>query len=352
MAPMPDGRVAVTGAGGFIGGRLVEILARAGVQTQALVRTGLEAPRLEALGCSTFRGDVTIPATLTQFVSGCTCLVHCAAGGSDLAESRLVNVEGTRALMRAFADAGGTRVVHVSSVAVHGTNGLPRLVTEEQPLVADGSEYEVSKAEGERAALAIGADLGLEVVVVRPTLVYGPGSRQWTLGFLDRVRYESVRLLGGGRGAANLIYIDDLCGLLIGGLMADSRAAGSAYFASGPDVVTWREFLGAYACMLGKPEPAMVPAALTRLAFQAALLRHKAVLRPLVISPFDTVGQFQSAVFSIEKARTQLAYAPGYPFEKGMTATVEWLVARGHLPGSSVGNYARALERGRARIDG
>lgn len=336
--PASDGRVLVTGAGGFVGGRLVELLARAGVPTNALIRTGLEAPRLEALGCSTFRGDIALPATLPAAARGCTALVHCAVGGADLEDSRRINVAGTISLLNAFAEAGGRRVVHVSSVAVHGTTGLPDVVTEQQPFVTKGSSYELSKAEGEAAALGFGADLGLEVLVIRPTLVYGPGSRQWTLGLVERVRYECVRLVDGGLGTANLIYIDDLCELLVRALFADADAAGEAYFASGPDLVTWREFLGAYAQMLDKPEPKNLPMTRAQLVYRASLLRHKAVQRALVIDPFDMVAQTQAAVFSIEKAKRRLGYAPAYPFERGIRSTCVWLVDKGYLPQVALGN--------------
>lgn len=348
--PLSNERVLVTGAGGFVGGRLVDLLLREGVATAALVRTGLESPRLQALGCATYRGDVTLPETLPAAVRGCTALVHCAVGGADLEESRRVNVAGTVSLLRAFAEAGGRRVVHVSSVAVHGTQGLPDLVTEDEPVVKEGSPYEMSKAEGEVAALQVGGELGLEVVVIRPTLIYGPGSRQWTLGLLERVRYDSVRLIDGGLGTANLIYIDDLCGLLRGALVANADAVGAAYFASGPDLVTWRDLLGAYARMLDKPEPANLPMARARLAYKAALLRHKSVQRPLVIGPFDMEAQRQRAVFSTEKAKRLLAYSPAYPFERGMEHTRQWLYEKGYLPRRSVnaggGSASRPAARG------
>src|SRR5262245_8250878 len=182
-------QVLVTGASGFIGSRLVERLGGMGMRVRALVRRGvLSRPEQQ---CERIRGDVTVLETLYSAVQGCEVIFHCAWGGHSLAEARRINVLGTRNVFTAAAAAGVRRVVHLSSMAVHG-HRLPALLTEEYPLQFQGDAYAVSKAEGERVALELGAVYGVQVVVLRPTLVYGPQSPIWLLGYFERVKHEQL----------------------------------------------------------------------------------------------------------------------------------------------------------------
>ena len=168
------GRALVTGASGFVGARVVERLTSRRVPARALVRR-----RSNRAGTSGpvdwVQGDVTRPETLPAAVAGCDVVFHCAWGGGSLEDSRRVNVEGTRNVVEAAARAGVRRLVHLSTMAVHGDR-LPAELTEDAPLIARGDAYGVSKAEGETLARQLGPELGLEVVVLRPTLVYGPAA--------------------------------------------------------------------------------------------------------------------------------------------------------------------------------
>lgn len=321
--------VLVTGAGGFIGSRLVEQLIDAGAQVKVLLRSGIQFERFEHLGCRPLRGDITLPETLPPAVEGCQLVFHCAFGGGDLEESRRVNVEGTLNLLRAAKASGTRRVVHVSSVAVHGTR-LPAVVHESQPYVTDGSPYEVSKAEGERAALGFGGENGLEVVVIRPTLVYGPGSQTWTLKLVQRVKYDRVILVAGGTGITNVVYVDDVTWAMMLAAVAPG-VAGEAFFISGAGIVTWHEFLGRYAQMCGKPLPPSLPLWLAKLEFQRGLWGYRLIRRPMRITPFDLQAHVQRAVFSIEKAQRVLGYKPQVSLNEGMRRTEEWLHRAGYL---------------------
>src|SRR5262249_3073922 len=129
-------------------------------------------------GVERVQGDVTRPETLARAVAGCDVVFHCAWGGASLADARRVNVDGTRHVIEAAAAAHVRRIVHLSSMAVHG-NVRKAELTEEAPLVDRGDAYSVSKAEGERLALELGRTRGVEVVALRPSLVYGPGSPFW-----------------------------------------------------------------------------------------------------------------------------------------------------------------------------
>src|SRR5439155_15361112 len=117
-----------------------------------------------------------------------------------------------------------------------------------------GDPYGVSKAEGERAALERGSADEVEVVALRPTLVYGPQSPIWLLNYFMRVKREQAVLVNGGRGLANLVFIDDLINAMWAAAVTPG-VAGHAFLISGDQPVTWREYIGSFAQMCGKPLP-------------------------------------------------------------------------------------------------
>jgi len=340
-------RALVTGADGFIGARLVARLAGAGVAVRALVRRGLlraSEPRVERV-----RGDVTDRASVEAAARGCEVVFHCAWGGTTLAEARAVNVEGTVNVVEAALGAGARRVVHVSTMSVHGRR-LPPVLTEDAPLVFRGDAYGVSKAEGERAAFARGAAGGIEVVALRPTLVYGPGAPYWLLGYFQRVRSEQVALIDGGRGLANLIFVEDLVDALLAAATVPG-VAGEAFLVSGAEPVSWREYLGAFAAMCGKPLPPSVPRWRARLAVQALRVYGLLTARPRRLVGMDLQLMPMRTVVSIERARRRLGWRPATSFAEGMRRCEAWLRAEGYLPRHEAAEAAAAggLRRSAAR---
>jgi nucleoside-diphosphate-sugar epimerase len=224
---------------------------------RALVRHGLAAPLRALSGADRVRGDVTNPESLARAAEGCDVVYHCAWGGAGLADGRRINVEGTRNVVRAAAAAGVRRVVHLSTMSVHGRR-LPPVLHEDCPLVFSGEPYGVTKAEGERAAFELGTELGVEVVALRPTLVYGPDALLWVRFYLDRTLREQLLLVDEGRGIANLLYVDDLVDTMVAAA-ARPGVAGEAFLVSGDPPVTWREYIGHFARMAGKPLPPSMP---------------------------------------------------------------------------------------------
>jgi nucleoside-diphosphate-sugar epimerase len=272
---------------------------------------------------------VTDPASLEAAAGGCEVVFHCATGGTTLEDARRINVEGTANVVRAAARAGVRRVVHVSSMAVHEPEG--RELTEAAPLRTRGGPYAVSKAEAERAAVALAAEAGVELAIVRPTIVYGPASPMWTLGFFQRVKNEQLVLIGGGRGVLNLIYVDDLVdGLLLAS--SSPRAAGEAFLLSGAESQDWGGYVGALARMCGKPPPPSVSAHTARLRAAAALWYFRFTRRPPRLDEADLALMTGAPVVRIEKAHRLLGFEPRVSFAEGMARSEAWLREEGHLP--------------------
>jgi nucleoside-diphosphate-sugar epimerase len=321
-------RVLVTGASGFIGSRAVTRLASAGVSVRALVRRSMAhgaENRPERV-----RGDVTDATSLRRAVAGCEVVFHCAWGGTTLEEQRQINVQGTRKVLEAAAQAGVRRVVHISSMAVHGYK-FDAVLTEDAPLNFQSDPYGISKAEGEVAAFERGGALGVEVVALRPPLVYGPRSPIWLVGYCERVKNEQVALIDGGEGIVNLVHVDDLVDAMW--LAAKTPAVvGEAFLISGPQSVTWREYLGHFATMCGKPLPPSVP--LWRARHEVQWLRVYGTLTqyPRRLQGMDLSLMTQNTAVSIDKARRLLDYAPGISLAEGMNRCERWLRQEGYLP--------------------
>jgi len=319
----------ITGSRGFIGSRLVRHVLDMGHGVRALVRRGPGSERTRA-GYEEIRGDVTDAESVDRAARGCSVVFHCAFGGTTLADSRRINVEGTRNVVVAAARAGARRVVHLSSLAVHG-QALPPVLTEDFPLTTVGSAYDVSKAEGERAAFESGSAHGIEVVALRPTLVYGPGAPLWVRQYFTRVKRERVALLNDGAGLANLIFVDDLVEAM---WLAAHRPGigGEAFLMSGAAPATWREYLGSFARMCGKPDPPTMPAWRARwgrLWYQAYAMLTEREAR---VTRTDVDLMPQRCRVSIAKAQERLGFEPKVDLKEGMRRCEIWLRTEGLMP--------------------
>lgn len=322
--------VLVIGATGFIGSHLVERLRRDGRDVRVLLRDGIKEPRFHRLGCQVFRGDVTLPDSLPPALTGgCRTVVHCARGGDGLEQSREVNVKGTLNVLAAAHAAGVRRVVYLSSLVAHGRR-WPAVLSEDFPLQFQGDPYGVTKAESEREAMAFARASGLELTIVRPTIVYGPGSGR-VLTDLERVRFEQLKLLGHGRGLLNLIYVDDL---VDGICLAESTdgAAGEAFLLSGERPVTVRDYYAALARMCRKPVPPEVGRVRGRLETLWWRWYFRFTRRPRRVDDGDLEFMGHRESVAIAKARRVLGFAPRVSLEDGMRRVEAWLRGLGYLP--------------------
>lgn len=249
-------RALVTGATGFIGGRLAEVLVAQGVEVVALVRRWGSASRLSRLPVRMVGGDVLDPPSLREASTGCDVVFHCAVdfrtqGGAHKRSS----AEGTGNVLRAALDAGASRVVHLSSAAVHGLSPKRGTAVEEgAPLRRVGHDY----CDGKIAAEGIVRDFqrrhGLPVTILRPTVVYGPfGS--YSASPARVAREGRLLLVDGAGGVCNALYVDDLVQAILLAAVR-SEAVGQIFNVSGPRPLTWREYLEGHAAALG---PDFVP---------------------------------------------------------------------------------------------
>jgi dihydroflavonol-4-reductase len=325
-------RVALTGASGYTGGRLLEALCRRGDEVRALVRPASVSEPLKTSGATLVEGDLSDPGALARLVEGADAVVHVAAvyrtAGHPDSYYRDVNVGGTARLLEAALAGGVRRFVHTSTVGVHGHVENPP--ADETAPIAPGDIYQATKAEAEALALDFHRSRGLGVAVVRPGAIYGPGETRLLKLFraIARGRYAIV---GGGRSFYHPVYVDDL---LQGFLLALERdeAVGESFLICGPEYVTQRELAALVARHTGgKVLPLRIPARPVQWAGDLV----EAVCVPLGIDPplhrrrvdFWT----KSRAFSIEKARRVLGYDPKVSLEEGIARTAAWYRENGWL---------------------
>jgi dihydroflavonol-4-reductase len=324
-------RVALTGATGYTGGRLLEALRARGDEVSALVRPGQTAPGGEGAS-RVVEGDLRDEAAASRLVEGAEAVLHVAAvyrtAGHPDSYYREVNVEGTGRLLEAATRAGVRRFVHTSTVGVHGHIAHPP--ADESAPFAPGDIYQATKAEGEGLALDYHRRRGLPVSVVRPGAIYGPGETRLLKLFraIARGRYAIV---GDGRSYYHPVYIDDL---VQGFLLALDReeAVGESFLICGPEYVTQADLAATIARHTGgRVLPFRIPARPIQWAGDLV----EAVCVPLGLEPplhrrrvdFWT----KSRAFSTQKARLWLGYVPRVGLEEGIARTAAWYREAGWL---------------------
>lgn len=331
-------RVLITGATGFIGGRLAEVLTEWGVEAVCPVRHWGRASRLARLPVQMIGGDVMDRDSIRRAMDGCDMVVHCAVDfrATGRAHTR-ASAAGTENVMQAAHDVGVSRVVHLSSAAVHGLSpAAAGTFTEERPLQATGHDYCDGKIAAERIALDFHRTRGLPVTVLRPTVVYGPFG-YYSEAVARAARERRLALVDGAPGICNCLYVDNLIqAILLGAIRKE--AVGEIFYVSDERPVLWRDYLEAHARALGS-RFAPLPVTSRRALRAGQLTSH--VLRtlnsflgrfhrfdePRVLSRTEEVSfsVFRQVTFPIGKANRLLGYAPAVDFEEGMERTAAWI---------------------------
>ncbi len=326
-------RIAVTGAGGFIGGRLAELLEQAGTSVRRITRRAGRLDEAQAVAAA---------------IAGCQAVVHCAFDAYDEA----ANLRIADTIGRACA-ASSVRLVHVSSAAVY--EPLPDgILTERSPDDVPGTPYTEIKRAIERRLLELVDSDRLDLVILQPTIVYGPHGGAWTDSPVRELLTANVMLPDAGNGLCNAVHVDDVCAAAIAACGA-ALSSGERILVSGPEAVAWRDFLGAYQAMLGVDSLRLEPAGRlsepagpmarprsrglrrivlgrigsanrSRLNFLVQRLRQTLRGRKTLRSEGAKRALYEArCAVSISKAEALLGYRPRFDLAGGMDATRPYL---------------------------
>jgi nucleoside-diphosphate-sugar epimerase len=327
-------RVLVTGGTGFVGSHLVRrLLARGHEVTTLDRRAGLFDDELRSLGAVMLCGSVTDSAVLDRASSGCEVVFHLASPFGDILEPDAaywrIEVEGTRKVLETAARHGVRRVVHCSTQGVHGTIAEPP--GDEDSPIAPRDYYCYSKAEGERVVREF-QERGLDVVIVRPTSVYGPGDTRGWLKLYRMVAGGWFLMIGDGRTWNHPVYIDNLVDLFELAAAAP-QARGRTYLAADEEPVTLTELVASVGSAVG------ATVRIVRFPWYGAARFGAAGVETLYKALGRTPPVFRrrlswfatNRAFRIDRARRELGYSPCVSLEEGLRRTANWYRQQGYL---------------------
>jgi nucleoside-diphosphate-sugar epimerase len=348
----------ITGANGFIGGWLAESLFLSdSANVRAGIRTWSGAARLARFPHQLTLCDVMNPEQAAQATEGVTCVIHCVSGSSEII------TQGTRNMLEAARQQGVRRFVYFSTAEVYGNPSGE--VTEASACQRTGNPYGDSKIEAEELCWEY-QGRGLPVTIIRPPIVYGPFSRDWTANLALKLLSGQWGVFKGyGEGACNLIYVTDL----VAGVLLAARheaAAGQAFNLNGPEPLTWNDYFRRFNAALGLPDLQVVErggararaAAMEPVRYVARFVRDhfegpvkdfgsryppagrlmKYLERSLKTTPriTDLSLYNRDARYLTTKARDLLGFEPRCDVDLGLRMSVLWL--------EHVGLRARPLE--------
>ena len=301
--------VLMTGASGFVGSHLLKRMERRqGLRVRAAVRrfSGVSSCSMVHVGNIEQHTDWSNALNEQDVVVHVAALAHVTDNDTEesLTVFRRVNVDGTLNLAREAADSGVQRFIFISSIGVNGNNNTLPFTEDDQPNPTGA--YAQSKWEAELGLGAIGRETGMEIVIVRPPLVYGPNA-PGNFGSLVRMIEKGIPLpLGAIHNKRSLVSLDNLVDLIMT-CIDHPAAANQVFLASDGQDVSTTELLRGVGRAMGKPAR-LIPVPAGMLMFGASLLGKKAVAQRLL-------GSLQ---VDISKARNVLGWEPPLSVEKGL----------------------------------
>lgn len=339
--------ILITGASGFIGGWLTELLYLNNLaNVRAGIRSWSSAARLARFPLEIVPCDVMDQQQITQAMTGATVVVHCAMGLRD------ITVQGTKNMLEVASKLGVKRFVHLSTIEVYGD--VDGEIDETAPFQYTGREYGDAKIDAEKLCWEF-YEKGVPVTVLRPSIVYGPFSKDWVVRVIDKFQSGNWGIFEGyGEGICPLVYVSDVVsGILLA--IKHKQAVGEAFNLNGSEMITWNQYFQRFNTALGLPELKVINPAGSKL--RAAMLRPTKSTAKFILNQLDTplkkvyeryrgarqIMRFaettikttasstdlslynRKAIYLTSKAEKMLGYDPKLDVDAGLQMTVAWL---------------------------
>ena len=307
-------KVLVTGANGFIGGHLCAHLSAHGYEVRKAVRRLSPEPDSFAVG------ELGEQTDWSAALEGVEVIVHAAARvhvlhevvDDPVSEFLGVNVKATQHLARSAAKAGVKRLVFISSIGVLGNYSEAPFSESDQP--NPSNIYSMSKWEAEQALRRIADEMELDVVIIRPPLVYGPGVKANFLRLMEHVHQRHPMPFRMIHNARDFVSISNLCHF-IEQVMEHPQAANQTYLICDGQAVSTPELISRLATLMGT-SARLLPVPDSMLHLGAKLLSKERFYHSVCSSlRIDT-----------RKAREELDWKPAESLQQGLEQTVQWFL--------------------------
>ena len=340
--------ILLTGGNGFICSNLAQILSRDPTNRVVLqLRPNDTLKTVPGTSHAYLRVDLMSRDQTLRALEGVHSVVHLAYDH----RSARSNVEGTKCLIEASLAVGVRRFVHLSSMAVY--EPLPDgVMNEDYTPGAPSSQYAAIKRDQEAMLLSAFRDAALPVLILQPTIVYGPGRNVWTTVPAEQLLCGDLYLPEMGLGKAAVVHVQDLCSAIVRALEVDDPPFGQKFLISGPDLITWGEYYGFLDSELRTFSLHLVSSSdLERISVRLSVRVREHLRRPVKLLRFGVFprypllgtidrllpraanvprGQYRALLsakgsISIRKAERELGFQPRIPFNEGKLTLIEHL---------------------------
>lgn len=325
-------KVLVTGATGFTGKRLTEILLQRGFDVRVIIRDRSRFKIPENNKLEIVVGDLKNMSDVDNAIQNVEIIFHVAAlyrtAGAEPQEYWDTHVKATENLLNSAHRNGVKKFIHTSTVGIHGHIENPP--ADENYRFKPGDIYQLTKLEGEKKAKEFHDKTGLPLVIIRPSAIYGPGDMRLLKLFKIASKKYSI-VLGSGEIFYHMVYVDDLVQGFI--LAAESSITnGEAFIIGGESYISLNKMIELISKILAKKSKIIhLPAK----PFQIIGSACEKICIPLGINPpiyRRRVDFFtKSRAFDISKAKSLLNYKPKVSLEEGLAKTASWYKENGFI---------------------
>ncbi len=323
--------IAITGIGGFIGHRMAERALAKDWQVRGFDIDPDGVERAKKIGAEATVGDLGDRDFLQKVFDGADIVFHTAAivdesGARELFEE--VNVRGTENICRVARDARVQRLVHLSSVMVYGFD-YPDDVDESATLSVQENIYCATKQKSDLVAQEFHDTGNLEVIVIRPGDVYGPGSRPWVLRPLQMMEAGLFNLPDKGRGVINHVHVDNLLDAIF--LALEKDAGGTVFNITDGLATPASLFFRHHAGWLGKDKISTLPTPLLKgfATVAAPLWKLTGNTPPATVDAINFL--LRRGRISNARAQRELGFTPALCLDEGMSHVAAELRRQGRL---------------------
>ncbi len=311
-------KVLITGVTGFVGMPLCRRMLREGWRVRGALRTRSGREQLPPGVDAVLVGPIGTDTAWNLALEGIDTIVHLAARTHVMRELdqdplqayRSINVEGTEQLARSAAAAGVKRFIYLSSVKVNGEGKDIPYTELDAPAPEDA--YGISKGEAEQVLRRIETETGMEVVIIRPPLVYGPGVKANFLRLMQIIDWRIPLPFSRIQNSRSMIYLDNLVDAIVT-CIVHREAAGNTYLVSDGEDVSTPELIR------------RIAASLERRAYLFPVPEGAMLFAGNLIGRADTIDRLiGDLTVKTAKIRNELNWNPPYTMDQGLKETAKW----------------------------